>query len=150
MPKLIAATASTAFLIMSYSATANAEEPTAGSQVAIASAVINPAPVSSITPPSLKAFDGIHHLAQEASRQRIQSQELGYTVSVDSQGNVSDCTLDRNFRRKATKIALCRPLIKYLKFEPALDAQGNAVAGFYSSTFYFIGAFTESGNITPD
>lgn len=56
---------------------------------------------------------------------------------MDESGKVTDCDQSRDFRRKATEIAICRPLIKYLKFEPARGANGEPVAAKYSSVIDF-------------
>jgi len=87
--------------------------------------------------PQLIAFDGVQQLTQAASRQRMLTQMLGYTLTVDAAGNATECTLSRKFRRKATELALCRPLLRFSRFEPARDAAGNAVEGTYSGTIDF-------------
>ena len=87
--------------------------------------------------PKLLAFDGFEQLAREASRQRITSQELGFTLTVGADGIATDCALSRDFRRTYTEISLCRKLMKHHTFEPAVDANGNAVVGTYSSNVNF-------------
>ncbi len=81
--------------------------------------------------PQLIAFEGMERLGAEASRQRLLSEKLGYTITVDAQGKPTDCALSREFRRRATEIALCRPFLRDATFEPALDAEGNAVEGTF-------------------
>jgi len=77
------------------------------------------------------AFEGGHELGVVAARQRLLSQKLGYDLTVDEAGKVTDCELDYQFRRRATQIALCRPFLKHMTFEPALDQQGNPTTGSY-------------------
>ena len=81
--------------------------------------------------PVLIAFEGGHELGVSAARQRMLSQKLGYTLTVDSEGKVTDCAIDYDFRRLATKIAMCRPFLKHMTFEPALDDGGNPTVGTY-------------------
>lgn len=82
--------------------------------------------------PVLVAFDGMERLGAEASRQRLLSEKLGFTITVDATGKATDCDISRDFRRRATEIALCRPFLRDTTFEPARDAAGNPVEG----TFY--------------
>ncbi len=56
---------------------------------------------------------------------------------VHAQGEATECKLHRKFRRKATEIAICRPLLKHMTFEPARDLDGNAVAASYTSVIDF-------------
>lgn len=80
----------------------------------------------------LVSFDGVQQLGAEASRQRLLSENIGYTFTIDARGGVTDCRLSRDFRRRAVTIALCRPFQKHAIFEPALDAAGNPVEGTFS------------------
>lgn len=100
--------------------------------------------------PRLISFEGMQELAQEASRQRMLSQELGYTITVDPSGKPIDCDLSRKFRRKATEIALCRPMLKSMTFEPARDVNGTAIEGTYSSTIYFDMWMTQRGYLESE
>ncbi len=59
------------------------------------------------------------------------TQVLGYTLAVDEAGKPTDCELSRKFRSPYTAKALCKELMATTTFEPARDAQGNAVAGSY-------------------
>ncbi|WP_108791154.1 hypothetical protein [Erythrobacter sp. Alg231-14] len=81
--------------------------------------------------PELIAFDGINLLARAASRQRILSQELTFIIAVDAIGTPTHCETKRKFRRAATQIDLCRPILNYSRFSPATDASGNPTAGQY-------------------
>ena len=87
--------------------------------------------------PVLVSFDGMQQLVRAANRQRLWSNELVYTLRIDDQGKATDCELGQKFRRKATMIALCRPLIKYHSFEPARDMDGQPVEGTFSATIDF-------------
>lgn len=91
------------------------------------------------------AFKGGHELGVSATRQRILSQRLGYTLTVDAAGTVTECALDYEFRLRATQIAMCRPFVKHMTFEPALDAAGNPVVGKYEFDVDFSMMFTQDG-----
>lgn len=88
-------------------------------------------------PPVPIAFDGLQQLAAAASRQRLLSEVIGFTLEVDAEGKATDCKLDRDFRRKLVTIELCRPLLEHHRFEPARDADGDAIAGTYASQIDF-------------
>ena len=100
--------------------------------------------------PVLIEFNGMNQLAAEAGRQRMLSQKLGYTLTIDAKGNAVDCKLSRDFRRKATEIALCRPILKYSRFRPARDADGNPVSGTYSTAVDFAMWMTQRGYLEPE
>ncbi len=100
--------------------------------------------------PVLIAFDGIRQLTREASRQGMLSQKLGYTLTVDAQGNPAQCELSRDFRMRVTEIALCRPLLRYMTFEPALDESGRPAPGQYSGEINFNMWMTQDGYLEPE
>ncbi|QUL38939.1 hypothetical protein [Erythrobacter sp. JK5] len=121
---------------------------------AIVFAVVGIAPLSADQPmergPVLVSFDGGHQLAREASRQRLLSQILHYALTIDADGKPIGCALSYKFRRKATEIALCRPLLKYMRFEPARDADGNAVPGTFTGAIDFDMWMTQRGYLEPE
>lgn len=88
-------------------------------------------------PPSLIEFEGVHELVSAARRHGLLTQRLSYTLTIDETGEPSECELDRDFRRKAVTLSICRPLMKYMKFEPARDAMGQAVPGSYTGSIDF-------------
>ncbi len=87
--------------------------------------------------PRLIAFDGLSDLKAAAWRQRLLSQDLHATLTVDPEGKPTDCALSRRFRRKATRLALCRPLLETMVFDPARDASGQPVEGTYKTAIGF-------------
>lgn len=101
-------------------------------------------------PPRLIAFDGIEKLGREASRLGMLSQTLRYTLTVGPDGNPVKCALSRKFRRKYVEIALCRPLLEYHRFEPALDANGDPTSGRFTGTIDFRMWFRPDGTLTRD
>ena len=100
--------------------------------------------------PVLVSFDGIEQLGAEASRQRLLSEKLGYTLNIDAEGNPTDCELSRKFRCRAVEIALCRPLLNHATFEPALDADGKAVAGTFFIEIDFDMWMTQRGYLEAE
>jgi hypothetical protein len=100
-------------------------------------------------PPRLIAFDGINLLARAASRQRILSQQLTFRIDVGADGIPTQCDTARNFRRKATTIDLCRPILNYSRFEPATDMSGNAIAGRYEMTIDYNSLIARRGAPDP-
>ena len=101
-------------------------------------------------PPRQIAFDGINQLGAAAARQRLLSEVIGYTLTVDADGKAVDCELSRSFRRKAVTLSLCRPLMKHSRFEPARDAMGNAVPGKFSSEIDFDMWMTQRGYLEAE
>jgi hypothetical protein len=59
------------------------------------------------------------------------SQNLGYSVTVASDGKVTDCTLARSFRSPFVTKEMCKAISRNAQFQPARDSQGNAVSGTY-------------------
>ncbi|MHA7818061.1 MAG: hypothetical protein ACX930_00260 [Erythrobacter sp.] len=100
--------------------------------------------------PRLIDFDGLQQLGAEASRQRLLSEKIGYTFTVDAQGKATDCKLSRDFRRRAVTIALCRPFLEHATFEPARDAQGNPVEGTFFIEVDFDMWMTQRGYLEPE
>lgn len=98
------------------------------------------------TPATFVSFDGVKKLSAEATRVGMLSQVLTYTLTIGPDGKPTDCEFDRTFRRKYVEIALCRPLVKYHRFEPARDANGQPVEGRYSATLDFRMFFNANGS----
>lgn len=82
--------------------------------------------------PVLLSFDGGEALAVAVYRQRMLTAVINYTLTVDTEGRAVDCEIVPRFRRRAPEIAICRPLMKYMVFEPARDEAGRAITGTYS------------------
>ncbi|KEO98743.1 hypothetical protein EH32_06455 [Erythrobacter litoralis] len=99
--------------------------------------------------PALVSFDGLDELAAEASRNRMLTQVMTYTLTVGPDGKVADCRLDREFRRRYVATALCRRRIEHHVFEPARDANGNAVEGAYTATVDFRMFLDRKGGSEP-
>ncbi|MEP3421015.1 MAG: hypothetical protein ABJN35_04715 [Erythrobacter sp.] len=100
--------------------------------------------------PELIAFDGINLLARAASRQRILSQELTFIIAVDATGTPTHCETKRKFRRAATQIDLCRPILNYSRFSPATDASGNPTAGQYEMNINYNSMIARRGPLSSN
>ena len=100
--------------------------------------------------PIMTAFDGLQKLRAEASRQRLLSGKLGYILTIDAQGKPTDCELTRTFRRRATELALCRPMLEHTTFEPALDAEANPIAGIFEIEIDFDMWMTQKGYLEAE
>ena len=96
--------------------------------------------------PKLVEFNGDRQLTVALVRVGMLRQVLAYTLDVDAQGNPTKCEIKRKFRRKYVEIAVCRPLLKYSRFEPARDASGKAIAGQYSSTITYESLLRSDGS----
>ena len=57
-----------------------------------------------------------------------------FTLEIDTRGRVSDCTITRSTGHAVLDGATCRLLSRRARFKPARDAQGDKVAGRYSSS----------------
>lgn len=118
-----------------------------GAAIALSAAQSLTAQTDQTTSPKLLAFEGWQQLGKEATRQRVLSQVLSFTIAVDATGTPTNCSVSRDFRRKYTEIALCRPMLKYLRFEPVRNAQGLAVDSEYVQTIDFRTWMSAKGDI---
>ena len=100
--------------------------------------------------PKLISFEGTHQLGAEATRQRLLSEKIGFTLTIDAEGEVTDCELSRDFRRRATEIALCRPFMRYATFDPARNSQGEAIAGTFFIEIDFDMWMDPDGYLEPE
>lgn len=89
------------------------------------------------TPAKLVAWDGDFELLKTSQRMRIWRTHLGYTLTVDPEGKVTDCELTEAFRMRRINESLCGILSEHHTFEPAMDANGNPVEGSYTATLSY-------------
>lgn len=83
-----------------------------------------------LQPVQLVAFD-YHNFLERSLELGMLSQTLGYSVTVAADGEVTDCTFSRKFRRAFITAQLCKAVAGSAQFAPARDAQGNAVPSTY-------------------
>ena len=84
-------------------------------------------------PVQLVSWDGDFELMKTSRRMRIWRSHIAYSLTVDSQGNATDCELTETFRMRRVSLRLCDVLMEHHTFEPAIDETGTAVEGTYSS-----------------
>ncbi len=58
----------------------------------------------------------------------------GFTLEIDRQGRISDCTITRSTGHTALDDATCRLLRNRAEFSPAKDSSGAIVPGTYTSS----------------
>lgn len=125
--------------------TASAVMATLAIAPANASNQIAPAALSKAPVPL--TFEGGHSLGVTVARQRILSQRLGYILTIGTDGEVTNCELTREFRYRATEVAMCRPFERHLNFEPALDENGMPTVGTYEFSIDINTFLTSGGDL---
>lgn len=61
-----------------------------------------------------------------------------FRLSVDSNGNPSDCHIQRSTRPEGFDEAVCRALMRRARFKPALDAEGKPIASYHINSVQFV------------
>lgn len=64
-------------------------------------------------------------------------QTLRFTLLVNSDGRVEECAVNSSSGSRSVDRRACRSMQRRARFEPATDANGNAIAGSYSSNVQF-------------
>ena len=86
----------------------------------------------------LIAFDGEFEFLKTSSRLRIWRPEVGFELAVDAEGNAIDCEITKAFRRTYVNNKLCKVLMEHHHFEPARNAEADAVPGTYRSRISYM------------
>lgn len=97
----------------------------------------SPFPIEQVSGPQLIAFDGVRELGSTAARLGMLTQVLEFEIEVGVDGVPTGCALTRKFRSPSVSRQLCDILVRQSRFEPAVDATGNAVAGTYRGRIDF-------------
>lgn len=63
---------------------------------------------------------------------------VNFRLSVDREGKVSDCHIQRSTRPEGFDKAVCDALMRRAEFTPALDAEANPIASYYISSARFV------------
>ena len=126
MTRLISLSAAAAALAFASPAMANGDG--AQDHVEGASAVTT----SLAAPVKLVSWDGDFELEKTSRRLRIWRTHIAYRLTVDAEGNATECELTESFRLRHVSIRLCDVLMAHHTFEPAHDETGTAVEGSYS------------------
>ncbi|MEM7781436.1 MAG: energy transducer TonB [Pseudomonadota bacterium] len=58
----------------------------------------------------------------------------GFSLTIDTRGRVTNCSITQSTGHSALDQATCRLLERRARFEPARDSSGNTVSGSYSSS----------------
>ena len=90
------------------------------------------ASVSQASPVRLVEWNGDWELMKESRRLRIWRTHIAYRLTVDAEGEVTNCEMVERFRMRHVSDSLCDVLSAHHKFEPALDENGAAVEGSYT------------------
>ena len=69
--------------------------------------------------------------SQDLLRQWPRGTEIFLRLRVDAQGNVSECIIDRGSGVRAIDSEICNLVHQRLRFRPALNRSGQAVAGWF-------------------
>ena len=85
------------------------------------------------TPVRLVSWDGDFEFMKESRRMRIWRSHIAYNLTVDAEGDVTDCELTESFRLKSVSERLCDILSEHHEFEPAHNAAGEPVEGSYAA-----------------
>jgi len=115
--------------VLAFASSANAGEE--GKSVQVEEAEV--AAPTGAAPVRLVSWDGDFELLKTSRRLRIWRSHVAYRMSVDAQGNVTDCELTETFRRAYISQRLCAVLSEHHTFAPAQDDDGTPVAGSYSA-----------------
>lgn len=76
----------------------------------------------------------------ESSLRSGRSSIVNFRVTVDAQGNVTDCAIQRATQGPEFIKKTCDLIRRRARFEPALDAEGNPVASYYINTVKWVAA----------
>ncbi|WP_298465827.1 hypothetical protein [uncultured Erythrobacter sp.] len=90
------------------------------------------------TPVKLVSFDGEQKFLKTSTRLRVWRANVGYTLTINSEGEVTDCELTEKFRRTYVNQKLCEVLTDHHEFEPARDETNMPVEGHYTSRLVYL------------
>lgn len=90
------------------------------------------------SPVRLVSWDGDFELLKTSRRLRIWRSHLAYRMTVDEEGNATECELTETFRRAYVSERLCDVLMAHHTFEPAHDESGAPVEGSYTARISYM------------
>ena len=79
----------------------------------------------------LVEFDGAFDFLNTSRRLRIWRPAVQFDMKVDEQGHATECEVVDRFRKNYVNIKLCEVAMAHYTFEPARNAQNQAVVGSY-------------------
>ena len=83
------------------------------------------------TPAKLVAFDGAHDFLKTSRRLRIWREAVDFDMTIDAAGEATECKVVNEFRKNYVNKKLCEVAMEHHTFEPARNAQNEAVQGSY-------------------
>lgn len=136
-----------ALVAMAGSAPASASTPpvtdSAAVRAAIGQAQAVPAPASGSGAKAAELVDfDYHRFFERAFRLGLPTQRLAYVLTVGADGKPTDCALSRDYRYAATDRQMCRQIMRVARFNPARDAEGNAIASTYRGEVMMVNVIT--------
>ena len=90
-----------------------------------------PAKPMKAMPAKLVAFDGAHDFMKLSRRLRVWREAVDLDMKVDATGEATECEVVQAFRKTYINKKLCEVAMAHHKFEPARNAQNEAVEGMY-------------------
>ena len=86
---------------------------------------------------TLVEFDGGWEFLKISRRLRVWRPSVGFTMTVNADGQATGCSLDNAFRKKYVNLKLCEVLMDHHTFKPARDAQDLPVESVYHSSISY-------------
>ena len=98
-----------------------------------------PAPGPRIAAPKhMRAWSvRIHEAYPDEARQAGWEGVVGVRVTVSVLGRAEDCTVTRSSGHAILDDTACRSMVKYARFDPALDAKGQPTPGTFSTNITY-------------
>ncbi len=97
-----------------------------------ASAISEEAPEATAPKPAkMVAFDGAHDFMKTSRRLRIWREAVDLDMTIDSEGEATDCKVVNEFRKTYINRKLCEVAMAHYTFEPARNILNEAVEGSY-------------------
>lgn len=88
------------------------------------------APVEPV-PAKMVAFDGAHDFMKTSRRLRVWREAVDLDMKIDAQGEATECEVIQRFRKTYINKKLCEVAMAHYTFEPAHNAQNEAIEGSY-------------------
>jgi protein TonB len=74
----------------------------------------------------------IENYPRRAIQEEVQG-TVGLRVAVDTEGRATGCSVTSSSGSNILDDAACKDMVRYARFEPALDADGNPISGSWST-----------------
>lgn len=77
------------------------------------------------------SFDGAYDFMKTSRRLRIWREAVQFDMTVDANGEATDCEVVDRFRKTYINTKLCELVMEHYTFEPARNEKDEAVEGSY-------------------